>query len=122
MANPNEVGKHSPTLSRLLKSRLAPSREKTLLNAALGDEKPVKPAAGDCCGSSCNPCVMDLYREELKVWKECADYRKLVSTTTETDSASTPESGHLPLTTTTTTTTRTSDEKAFVKMPGTYEW
>lgn len=61
----------SPTLRKLLKSRLAPVREEQLLNAAKREEKPVKPPAGDCCGSSCNPCVMDLYREELKCWKEC---------------------------------------------------
>lgn len=67
----------SPTLARLLKSRLAPSREETLLAAATagaeGAEKPKKPAADECCGSSCQPCVMDLYREELKVWKECRE-------------------------------------------------
>jgi len=61
----------SPTLRALLKTRLAPVREKELLAKAQDPEKPVKPAAGDCCGSSCKPCVMDLYREELKVWKEC---------------------------------------------------
>lgn len=77
-ANPKEAKKHSPTLTRLLKSRLAPSRETTLLDAAASDAKPVKPPAGDCCGSSCNPCVMDLYAEELKVWKECATYRASV--------------------------------------------
>jgi hypothetical protein len=61
----------SPTLRALLKTRLAPVRERALINAAKNRERPVKPAAGDCCGSSCKPCVMDLYREELKVWKEC---------------------------------------------------
>lgn len=66
----------SPTLTRLLKSRLAPIRETALLAAAASAEKPVKPAAGDCCGSSCNPCVMDLYGEELKVWKECSRGRE----------------------------------------------
>lgn len=30
------------------------------------------PADGrECCGSSCKPCVMDMYGEELRVWKEC---------------------------------------------------
>lgn len=75
-ANPKEAKKFSPTLTRLLKARPAPSRETTLLAAAFGNEKPVKPPPGECCGSSCDPCVMDLYAQELKVWKECAAYRE----------------------------------------------
>lgn len=67
---------HSPTLTRLLKARPAPSREATLLKAALSETKPVKPPPGECCGSSCDPCVMDLYAQELKVWKECKDLRE----------------------------------------------
>ena len=74
--NTKEAKKHSPTLARLLKARPAPSREATLLDAAFGDAKPVKPPPGECCGSSCDPCVMDLYAQELKVWKECAGYRE----------------------------------------------
>lgn len=73
---PKEAKKFSPTLTRLLKARPAPSRETTLLEAAFGDAKPVKPPPGECCGSSCDPCVMDLYAQELKVWKECAAYRE----------------------------------------------
>lgn len=61
----------SPTLVRLLKSRLAPVREKELLTAALNEERPEKPPPGSCCGSSCDPCVIDQYAEEVKVWKEC---------------------------------------------------
>lgn len=72
-----ELKKQSPTLGRLLKMRLAPIRETALLAAATSVEKPVKPAAGDCCGSSCKPCVMDLYREELMVWKECSASRTI---------------------------------------------
>ena len=61
----------SPTLVRLLKSRLAPVREKELLAAAMNEERPEKPPPGSCCGSSCDPCVIDQYAEEVKVWKEC---------------------------------------------------
>jgi hypothetical protein len=61
----------SPTLRALLKQRLAPVREKELLRKAQSPERPMKPSADECCGSGCKPCVMDLYREELKVWKEC---------------------------------------------------
>jgi hypothetical protein len=96
-----EAQKHSPFLARLLKSRLAPIREAALLKAAMGSEKPVKPATGDCCGSSCNPCVMDLYRQELKVWKECAAYRTSLS-----------DSGH---------TTMQDYGKAADKMPGSFD-
>jgi hypothetical protein len=75
---PKEAKAHSPTLTRLLKARPAPSRETDLLAAAFSDTKPVKPPPGECCGSSCDPCVMDLYAQELKVWKECAAYRDSV--------------------------------------------
>jgi hypothetical protein len=61
----------SPTLVRLLKTRLAPVRERELMAKATSPERPVKPGPGDCCGSSCQPCVMDSYAEELRVWKEC---------------------------------------------------
>ncbi|CAD0106385.1 unnamed protein product [Aureobasidium uvarum] len=69
---------HSPTLTKLLKARPAPIRETALLAAATSPTKPVKPPAGDCCGSSCDPCVMDLYAQELKVWKECVGLRGAV--------------------------------------------
>lgn len=76
MTSIKELATHSPTLKRLLKTRLAPIREDKLVAAALSPTKPVKPPAGECCGSSCNPCVMDLYREELLVWKECVRVRE----------------------------------------------
>jgi hypothetical protein len=63
----------SPTLKRLIKTRLAPIREQELITKALCPDKPIKPPADgrECCGSACKPCVMDLYGEELRVWKEC---------------------------------------------------
>lgn len=61
----------SPTLVKLLKTRLAPVRERELIAKATCPDRPMKPAPGDCCGSSCHPCVMDNYAEELRVWKEC---------------------------------------------------
>ncbi|KAB5583088.1 hypothetical protein GE09DRAFT_1077536 [Coniochaeta sp. 2T2.1] len=61
----------SPTLKKLLKQRPAPIRERELIAKAICPDRPVKPAPGDCCGSSCHPCVMDNYAEELKVWREC---------------------------------------------------
>jgi Oxidoreductase-like protein, N-terminal len=65
--------KRSPTLQKLLKTRLAPIRENELITKALNPERPIKPPADgrECCGSACKPCVMDLYGEELRVWKEC---------------------------------------------------
>ncbi|KAJ9131313.1 hypothetical protein NKR19_g9588 [Coniochaeta hoffmannii] len=61
----------SPTLVKLLKTRLAPVRERELMAKATCPDRPVKPGPGECCGSSCHPCVMDNYAEELRVWKEC---------------------------------------------------
>ena len=109
--NPTEAKKHSPTLTRLLKARPAPSRETNLLNAAFSTTKPIKPPPGECCGSSCDPCVMDLYAQELKVWKECAAYRELLGEVSEEAAAETaPLEGVV------------RSETLSCKMPGGFEW
>lgn len=34
--------------------------------------KPEKPLDSDCCGQGCTPCILDIYQEELDIWKrEC---------------------------------------------------
>ncbi|CAD0086292.1 unnamed protein product [Aureobasidium mustum] len=96
----------SPTLTKLLKARPAPIRETALLAAATSLTKPVKPPAGDCCGSSCDPCVMDLYAQELKVWKECVDLRGVI----EQDSENGEELG------------REGKDLEGCKVPGAFEW
>jgi hypothetical protein len=103
--NTIEAKKHSPTLTRLLKARPAPSRETNLLNAAFSITKPIKPPPGECCGSSCDPCVMDLYAQELKVWKECAAFRE---ESEAAEAAGLEGSG--------------SVEMPSCKMPGAFEW
>ncbi|KAB8078307.1 hypothetical protein BDV29DRAFT_152835 [Aspergillus leporis] len=52
--------------------RLAGTRMKQLIRAAdrPHDDPPPPPGLGDCCGSSCDPCVKDLWREELACWRE----------------------------------------------------
>lgn len=97
---------HSPTLTKLLKARPAPVRETALLAAATSLTKPVKPPAGDCCGSSCDPCVMDLYAQELKVWKECAELRVVI----EDNSENGEEPGNK------------GEELERCKVPGAFEW
>ena len=32
--------------------------------------KPIPPLPEDCCGQGCNPCVNDIYDEELKLWEK----------------------------------------------------
>ncbi|KAJ8040115.1 NADH-cytochrome b5 reductase-like [Holothuria leucospilota] len=32
--------------------------------------RPVEPVPSDCCGQGCSPCVLDIYDEELKLWKK----------------------------------------------------
>ncbi|KAI9327010.1 hypothetical protein DFJ73DRAFT_864626 [Zopfochytrium polystomum] len=59
----------SPTFRRL-RPRLAAYREEQLLAIASSAERPARPPPGACCGSSCDPCVLDVYREELKIWRE----------------------------------------------------
>lgn len=100
-----EAKKRSPTLTRLLKARPAPSRETTLLQAALSETRPLKPPPGECCGSSCDPCVMDLYAQELKVWKECKALREVG------DGDGVPEVSE-----------RVQVVNAECKVPGAFEW
>lgn len=61
-----------PAFKALQKKRLSGTRTKQLLRAAgrAHDDPPPPPELGTCCGSSCDPCVNDLWREELSVWKE----------------------------------------------------
>jgi hypothetical protein len=98
----------SPTLRKLIKTRLAPIRETELVTKALCAEKPVKPPADgrECCGSACKPCVMDLYGEELRVWKEC-----WVLWDEENSRDGVVEEKK----------TNETEEKS-VKMPGSFEW
>lgn len=65
---PNEV----PLFKKLQKKRLTGTRTKQLLRAAARahDDPPPPPELGTCCGSSCDPCVNDLWREERNVWME----------------------------------------------------
>ncbi|GAA5913462.1 hypothetical protein JCM5296_003639 [Sporobolomyces johnsonii] len=60
----------SPFLLKLSKRRLAPSRLAALLAAARSSKPPREPDPWDCCGSSCKPCVRELWREEKRVWGE----------------------------------------------------
>ncbi|KAL3461205.1 hypothetical protein BJX64DRAFT_289580 [Aspergillus heterothallicus] len=52
--------------------RLTGTRTKQLIKAAARDrdDPPPKPGLGECCGSSCDPCVNDLWKEELECWGE----------------------------------------------------
>lgn len=107
-----ELKEQSPTLARLLKTRLAPIREEALLNAARSSDKPSKPPAGDCCGSSCKPCVMDLYREELKVWKECESLRgDSMSSEAEKNASAAVVDG-----------IKSAEGGREMKVPGAFEW
>ncbi|KAJ5263777.1 hypothetical protein N7478_011382 [Penicillium angulare] len=65
---PNQV----PKFKALQKKRLSGTRTKQLLKAAgrAFDDPPPPPELGTCCGSSCDPCVNDLWREEREVWRE----------------------------------------------------
>ncbi|KAM0712368.1 hypothetical protein Q7P37_011463 [Cladosporium fusiforme] len=110
-AKSKQAKAHSPTLARLLKARPAPSRETKLFEAALSDTRPVKPPPGECCGSSCDPCVMDLYAQELKVWKECKEWR-------ESERGVVADESSEPSGTTESSSTKTLG----YKIPGAFEW
>ncbi|GAA5991588.1 hypothetical protein JCM5350_002625 [Sporobolomyces pararoseus] len=63
----------SPYLTKLTlrRNKLAPTRSSKLFLSARSKSKPKKPEIWECCGSSCKPCVLELYREEKRVWEEC---------------------------------------------------
>ena len=65
-----ELYDRSPFLLKLSKRRLAPSRLSDLIAAAQSNKPPKEPDPWDCCGSSCKPCVRELWREEKRVWSE----------------------------------------------------
>lgn len=39
------------------------------------NEKPMPPGPSECCEGGCEPCVWDIYREELRKWQEAQKTR-----------------------------------------------
>ncbi|XP_069837777.1 NADH-cytochrome b5 reductase-like isoform X2 [Dendropsophus ebraccatus] len=35
--------------------------------------RPVEPAAAQCCGGGCTPCIFDLYQTELELWEKAKE-------------------------------------------------
>jgi hypothetical protein len=58
--------------SNCTKLRMTNTRKKQLIKAANRewDQPPPKPGYDECCGSSCTPCVKDLWKEDVLVWKQ----------------------------------------------------
>ncbi|KAK9897109.1 hypothetical protein P389DRAFT_53299 [Cystobasidium minutum MCA 4210] len=72
--NPEEAEIDEETIKEAVQSyadeeRLAPFRTKQILKKVLKPMPPNEPAPDECCGSACDPCVKDLWREEVRVWK-----------------------------------------------------
>ena len=59
-----------PTI--LAQRRITNIRKKQLIKAAMRpyDDPPPPPKPDECCGSSCDPCVKTLWKEELACWRE----------------------------------------------------
>ena len=58
--------------SHCTKLKMTTTRKKQLLKAAnrAWDQPPLKPGNDECCGSNCTPCVKDLWKEDVLVWKQ----------------------------------------------------
>jgi hypothetical protein len=69
---PYYTPKTTPTFKRLARLRLSGTREKQLIRAASRphNDPPPPPGLGLCCGSSCDPCVNELWRQERDTWRE----------------------------------------------------
>ncbi|PWN53758.1 hypothetical protein IE53DRAFT_108099 [Violaceomyces palustris] len=52
--------------------RFTNTRRKQILRAASrgSGDPPPPPGPDECCGSSCDPCVKQLWREELMAWSQ----------------------------------------------------
>ncbi|CBQ67474.1 conserved hypothetical protein [Sporisorium reilianum SRZ2] len=59
-----------PTI--LAQRKITNIRKKQLVKAASRnyDDPPPPPKPDECCGSSCDPCVKTLWKEELACWRE----------------------------------------------------
>lgn len=79
--------------------KMTNTRKKQLLKAANRDwdQPPPKPANDECCGSNCTPCVKDLWKEDVLVWKQRWGTDK----------------DHVPT---------AIEEKKTDRIPGSYEW
>jgi hypothetical protein len=62
----------SPYLKKLA-VKCTPTRLQELIDIAVCPTEPVK---GICCGSSCDPCNLVLYKQELRIWKECHENKE----------------------------------------------
>lgn len=69
---PYYTPEETPLYKKLYKTRLTRTRTKQLLRAGeRGYNDPPPPLGlGDCCGSSCDPCVRDLWKQEIGIWRE----------------------------------------------------
>ncbi|OQE18511.1 hypothetical protein PENFLA_c021G07470 [Penicillium flavigenum] len=69
---PYYTPEETPLFKTLYKTRLTKTRTKQLLRAGERgyNDPPPPPALGDCCGSSCDPCVRDLWKQEIGIWRE----------------------------------------------------
>lgn len=69
---PYYTPEETPLFKTLYKTRLTKTRTKQLLRAGerAYNDPPPPPGLGDCCGSSCDPCVRDLWKQEIGIWRE----------------------------------------------------
>ncbi|KOS43493.1 hypothetical protein ACN38_g5609 [Penicillium nordicum] len=69
---PYYTPEETPLYKTLYKTRLTKTRTKQLLRAGerTYNDPPPPPGLGDCCGSSCDPCVRDLWKQEIGIWRE----------------------------------------------------
>ncbi|KAK0530954.1 hypothetical protein OC835_003838 [Tilletia horrida] len=70
-AHPDPATALSLVLPAQTLHRLTHTRRKQLLKAAsrAPSDPPPPPGLNECCGSSCDPCVKTLWREELSVFE-----------------------------------------------------
>ena len=53
-------------------------------------EKPTPPGEYECCESGCEPCVWDIYYEDMREWKEAQEKLKAAQ---ESQSADAQQAG-----------------------------
>lgn len=68
---PKPVYEDASLIPLIKDGRHAPLRAQQLIAAASRDhdDPPPPPGLDECCGSSCQPCVKELWAQETKAWK-----------------------------------------------------
>ncbi|KAL1925137.1 uncharacterized protein VTP21DRAFT_20 [Calcarisporiella thermophila] len=74
-SSPSQTTQSADTISSSPKVGIHYSADSGTPSLTLPPE-PERPGPDDCCGSGCDPCCYDIYREEMEEWRKEVDRLK----------------------------------------------